>query len=316
MRFNRFDLNLLVVLDALLTERNITRAGEKVFLSQSATSGALARLREYFDDQILVQIGRKMVLTPLGESLILPVRELLMKVQATLESRPDLDIAQTERRLTLVMSDYPVTVLMPEVWRQAAAQAPGITFETMAPSNSPQDELEQGNVDFLLLPSEFLRPEHPSIKLFDEDFVVICWDQNPYIGDNISCQKYLEMGHVMVHFGSKRRPSVDAWMTAKGGVERRAEVIVNTFTAVPQCLVGTLRIATIHRRLAELWAQYLPIKILAAPAELPIPPFSWSLQWHQIQDLDPVNRWMRELMLDVARNLPAPRSRREPTLDI
>lgn len=141
-------------------------AGEKVFLSQSATSGALARLREYFDDQILVQIGRKMVLTPLGESLILPVRELLMKVQATLESRPDLDIAQTERRL------------------------------------------------------------------------------------------------------------------------------------------------------AELWAQYLPIKILAAAAELPIPPFSWSLQWHQIQDLDPVNRWMRELMLDVARNLPAPRSRREPTLDI
>ncbi|MCY0966293.1 LysR family transcriptional regulator [Parathalassolituus penaei] len=301
MRFNRFDLNLLVVLDALLTERNITRAGEKVFLSQSATSGALARLREYFDDQLLVQVGRKMILTPLGESLIVPVRELLMKVQITLDARPDIDISTTERRLSMVMSDYPVTVLMPEVWRRAAEIAPGITFETMSPSNSPQDELEQGNIDFLLLPSEFLLPEHPSIKLFDEDFVVMCWDQNPDIGDSISREQYLQMGHVMVQFGTKRRPSVDAWMTARGGIERRAEVIVNTFTAVPQCLVGTRRIATIHRRLAETWAQYLPLKILEAPLE--IPPFSWGLQWHQIQDLDPVNRWMRELMLDVSREL-------------
>lgn len=301
MRFNRFDLNLLVVLDALLTERNITRAGEKVFLSQSATSGALARLREYFDDQLLVQVGRKMILTPLGESLIVPVRELLMKVQTTLDSRPDMDITRIERRLSMVMSDYPVTVLMPEVWRRAAEIAPGITFETLSPSNSPQDELEQGNIDFLLLPSEFLRPEHPSVKLFDEDFVVMCWDQHPDIGDHISRDQYLQMGHVMVHFGSKRRPSVDAWMTARGGIERRAEVIVNTFTAVPQCLVGTRRIATIHRRLAETWAEYLPLKILEAP--LDIPPFSWGLQWHQIQDLDPVNRWMRELMQEVARGL-------------
>ncbi len=93
MRFNRFDLNLLVVLDALLTERNITRAGEKVFLSQSATSGALARLREYFDDPLLVQVGRKMVLTPLGESLIIPVRELLMKIQAIAVQRKRIMVA-------------------------------------------------------------------------------------------------------------------------------------------------------------------------------------------------------------------------------
>ncbi len=301
MRFNRFDLNLLVVLDALLTERNITRAGERVFLSQSATSGALARLREYFDDPLLVQVGRKMVLTPLGESLILPVRELLMKVQATLESRPDLDIALSEREVTLVMSDYPVTVVMPEVFRRASLEAPGLRFETMAPSNAPIEELEQGNADFLLLPSTFLSPQHPHMELFEEEFVVICWDQHRDIQKEITLEQYRDMGHVMVRFGSKRRPSVDSWMMERGGMERRAEITVNTFSAVPQCLVGTQRIATIHRRLAERWAQYLPLKVMPAPLE--IPPFSWGLQWHQINDLDPVNRWIRDTMMAVSHGL-------------
>lgn len=311
MRFNRFDLNLLVVLDALLTERNITRAGEKVYLSQSATSGALARLREYFDDPILVQVGRKMVLTPLGESLIIPVRELLMKIQTTLDNRPDLDISKAHRQINMVMSDYPVTILMPEVLRIASEQAPGLVFETMAPTNAPLDELEQGNADFLLLPSNFLSPEHPSLDLFDEDFVVVCWKENRSIGDSISVDQYCEHGHVMARFGSKRRPSVDTWMMERGGLERRAEVTVNTFSAIPQCVVGTQRIATIHRRLAHLWARFIPLKILEAPVQ--IPSFTWSLQWHEMHNVDPVNQWIRELMVSSANKISAESPMPQPT---
>ncbi|WP_221800928.1 LysR family transcriptional regulator [Oceanobacter mangrovi] len=303
MRFNRFDLNLLVVLDALLTERNITRAGEKVFLSQSATSGALARLREYFDDPLLVQVGRKMVLTPLGESLIIPVRELLMKIQATLESRPDMDISRAQRALTMVMSDYPVTVLMPEVLRLASEQAPGIVFETTAPTNAPIEEMEQGNADFLLLPSNFLSPDHPSVDLFDEDFVVICWSGNKTVQDNINLDEYCALGHVLAQFGSKRRPSVDSWMMQRGGIERRVEVTVNTFSAIPQCVVGTQRIATIHRRLAQQWAQYLPIRILEAPME--IPSFKWGLQWHEMHNVDPVTLWVRDLIVSCSDRIAA-----------
>lgn len=301
MRFNRFDLNLLVVLDALLTEKNITRAGEKVFLSQSATSGALARLRDYFEDPILVQVGRKMVLTPLGDSLVNPVRELLMQIQTTLDARPDLDISTAQRQVTMVMSDYPVTVLMPEVMRIASEKAPGISFETMAPANAPIEELEQGNADFLLLPANFLSPDHPSVELFSEDFVVICWDQNPLVGDSLSKEEYGQLGHVMVRFGSKRRASVDSWMMERGGIERRSEVTVNTFSAVPQCVVGTHRIATIHRRLAQMWAEFLPLKIVEAPIE--IPSFTWGLQWHQMHEVDAVNRWIRELVVQCSNRI-------------
>ena len=302
MRFNRFDLNLLVVLDALLSERNITRAGEKVFLSQSATSGALSRLREYFDDPLLVQVGRKMVLTPLGESLIPQVRELLMKIQTTLESRPDLDIAHAQRQLTMVMSDYPVTILMPEVLRRAAEQAPGIMFETMAPTNAPIEEMEQGNADFLMLPSNFLSPDHPSVDLFEEDFVIICWSENRTVGDSLDMEQYCALGHVLAQFGSKRRPSVDSWMMKRGGIERRVEVTVNTFSAIPQCVVGTQRIATIHRRLAQQWAQYLPIRILEAPME--IPSFKWGLQWHEMHNVDPVTQWVKDLIVTCSQELP------------
>ena len=91
MRFNKLDLNLLVALDALLTERNISRAGERIHLSQPATSNALARLRAYFDDELLVPQGRQMVLTPRAEALLDPVREVLMRIDSTIAEKPRFD---------------------------------------------------------------------------------------------------------------------------------------------------------------------------------------------------------------------------------
>lgn len=303
MRFNRLDLNLLVVLDALLTECNITRAGEKVHLSQSATSGALGRLREFFEDELLVQIGRKMVLTPLGESLVGPVRSILIQVQATIERRPEFDPAHSERRFTLVMSDYTATVLMPEVIRAASKVAPAVSLELVTPGDEPVEELESGNADFLLLPSNFISERHPSLAVFEEEFVCVCWRDNPLVGDSLSLDQYLTLGHVMVRFGSQRRPSVDEWLTHRFGIERRAEVVATNFSAVPHYVLGTPRIATMHGRLARQWANNLPLRILPAPMDIPV--MSWSLQWHQYRDLDPGTQWMRNLIRDTALDLDA-----------
>lgn len=301
MRFNRLDLNLLVVLDALLSEQNITRAGEKVYLSQSATSGALARLREFFGDELLVQVGRKMVLTPLGESLVTPVRAILIQIQTTIEQRPEFDPANADRKFTLIMSDYTATVLMPDVIRAAGEIAPKVSFELLTPTDAPVEELERGHADFILLPDNFLSGQHPRCPVFEESFVCVCWQDNPLIGDTLDLDTYLALGHVMVRFGSQRRPSVDEWLTDKFGIERRAEVVATTFSAVPHYVVGTRRIATIHRRLAELWASYLPLRVLPAP--LDIPSMGWSLQWHQYRDLDPATRWMSRLIQDTAKSL-------------
>lgn len=301
MRFNRLDLNLLVVLDALLTEQNITRAGQQVFLSQSATSGALARLREFFGDDLLVQVGRKMILTPLGESLVKPVRSILLQVQTTIEQRPQFNPAQSQRKFTFIMSDYTAMVLMPQVLKQASKVAPMVTFEIITPTDAPIEELENGNADFLLLPDNALSPRHPSRQVFDEDFVCICCRDNPNIGETLTLSDYLAAGHVIVNFGSLRRPSVDTLLLERHGIDRRAEVIVPTFTAVPHYVLGTHRIATVHRRMANFWAKYLPIRLLQLPLDIPL--VNWGLQWHQYRDIDPAISWVHELVINTANNL-------------
>ena len=126
------DLNLLVALDALLEEQSVAAAGKRLHLSPSATSGALARLREYFGDEILTQIGRRMVLTPLGEILRSSVRDCLLHIQSTVELRPGFDPSTSTRSFVLMMSDYVATVLMPPTLQGLQQSARGISIELLS----------------------------------------------------------------------------------------------------------------------------------------------------------------------------------------
>src|SRR6202789_1865685 len=137
MNLHRLDLNLLVALDVLLTERSITHAAERLNLSPSATSGALARLRTYFDDELLTQIGRRMAPTPLGESLQASVRDCLLHVQATVDVRPQFDPMASTRTFTLMMSDYVSAILMPLVLQRTQREAPAVVIELLANTSQP-----------------------------------------------------------------------------------------------------------------------------------------------------------------------------------
>ena len=120
MRFKKLDLNLLVALDALLTEKNVTRAGERVFLSQSTMSNALARLRQYFDDELLVQVGGRMELTPRAVMLHDAVRDVLVRIDTTIAAKPAFDPTESDREVTLFVSDYSMEVLIPGALALAA----------------------------------------------------------------------------------------------------------------------------------------------------------------------------------------------------
>jgi LysR family nod box-dependent transcriptional activator len=115
MRFNKLDLNLLVALDAMLLERNISRAAERLHVSQSAMSSSLARLRTYFDDPLLVQVGRRMELTPRAQALKEVVRDILGRVDTAIATRPQFDPAQSDREFRLLVSDYTLVTLMPHL---------------------------------------------------------------------------------------------------------------------------------------------------------------------------------------------------------
>lgn len=299
MHFRRLDLNLLVALDALLTERNITQAGRQLHLTQSAMSGALARLRDFFGDELLVQAGRRMVLTPLAESLQQPVRELLLQVHTLLETRPGFDPATSNRHFRLVMSDFVSTVLMTEVLRQAEDLAPDVTFELISNNlDAPIDLLERADVDLLVMPMEFLSREHPREVVFEDRYVCIVSADHPDVGDTLSAQQYLALGHVGVRFGHARLPTLDQWFVAKEGHDRRMEVFAMNFGSLPQFVVGTRRIATVFSRLAVSFAQQLPLRVLPAPFD--IPPIVEAMQWHAAFEDDPGIRWLRELLKQTA----------------
>jgi LysR family nod box-dependent transcriptional activator len=289
MNLQRFDLNLLVALDALLTEKNVTRAGRRMNLSQSAMSGALARLRGFFQDELLVPVGRRMVLTPLADDLVQPLRDVLLQVHGTITTKPRFDPASSERRFSIAVSDYVTSVLIIDLLRHVKAEAPTITFELRTVGQRAGEDLERGDLDFLIAPEEYLVPVHPTELVFEDTHTCIAWAKNPHVGSSISLDQYLELGHVIVRVGESGNH--DERVLRRLNHRRIVEVVTPTFDLAPQLVVGTDRIATVPTRLACKYAKFLPLKLLPLPVD--ISPIHEKLQWHRAHSQDPANTWLR-----------------------
>jgi DNA-binding transcriptional LysR family regulator len=299
MRFNKLDLNLLVVLNALLTERSISRAAEKIHLSQPATSNALSRLRDYFEDELLVSSGRQLLLTPRAESLIEPVREVLMRIDSTIAAQPEFDPASESRDFTLLASDFTMTVLIPPLLESLFKEAPGIRIHIRSQADRPDEVLEQGKADFLIIPSQFLSKNHPSAALFEEDYVCVTWEGNTRVRERLLLDDYLSCGHVTANFsGDRQGTTFDGWFMDSFEVARRVEVTAPSMAALPAMVIGTDRIATVHRRVAERAATYLPVRLWEPP--LKIPRLVQTLQWHKYKSNDAATIWLRQRLIEVA----------------
>lgn len=292
MRFNHLDLNLLVALDVLLEEQNITRAAERLHMTQSATSGVLGRLRAFFEDDLLVQVGRKMQPTPYALQLTGPVREVLLTIRSSIMAKPVVDPANSKRHFRLITSDYLISVLMAQVIQKIHQQAPQITFEMLTPNETAGELVSRGEVDLMIAPDRYLVEGHPSQLLFEEELVCVVCRSNTLVGDSISLEQYMSMGHISVGFGRSRTLSIDDWFMSEYGFNRCIEVITNDFNTVAQLVIGTPRIATMHRRLAELYARHLPLRVLPPPVKLPI--MREMMTWHRSMEGDPMHRWLRE----------------------
>lgn len=305
MHVKGLDLNLLVALDVLLRERSITRAGERLGLSQPAMSGALSRLRDYFNDPLLVQVGRQLRLTPLAETLAEPVADVLQRVHATIATKAQFDPATSDRRFSIMASDYAFTVIMPPLLRRAEREAPNVSFQLRQLSPTWHDDLSRGDVDCLVIPERFRLQTHPSVPIFEDDFSCVAWTGNTAVGESLSFEQYLAAGHVGITLSGVHELSFDEWFLRQCGHVRRVEVIAPTFTLVPQLVIGTSRLATIWTRLAQHAAERLPLKLLPMPVE--IPPFQEALQWPAHRDLEPGGIWLRTVMQQVTAEIGAAR---------
>lgn len=301
MRLNKLDLNQLVVLDALLSTRSVGKAAERLFLSQPATSCSLARLRDYFEDELLVPVGKTQVLTPLAVELSKPVRDVLLQIQAITRARPSFDPATSTRRFTIESSDYVISVFLSEVVRRAEKLAPLMQFDLRAISPQTPEHLENGEAELLISPEFAMVSGHPSEPLFEDSFsCLVCAADSTY-GETLTEEQYFAATHVSIEWGGGRRVTFDARMISTGKRTRQQSVIAPNFTLVPELVVGTSRIATLPSRLARQMATRFPLRIMACP--IAIPSFSENLQWHKYQERDPAISWLRALLKETAASL-------------
>jgi LysR family transcriptional regulator, nod-box dependent transcriptional activator len=300
MRFEKLDLNLLIALDALLQEKGVSLAADRLNLSQSATSGALAKLRDYFKDELLVLNGRSMALTPRGEKLVAPVRSVLEQIRETIIVTEPFEPETSDRTLSIMATDYIVEILLRPAIIAFATEAPGIRFELVPIIEHPVEALQRGHADLLIGIDNVISTEHPSELLFSEDFVIAGWCDNPALARPMTRETYEQLGHVAVRFG-QQTASYEGTATRLRSIPRRVEVIAPSFSSVGGLIVGTNRIATIHRLLAVRMAEFLPLTLMELPFEMP--PVRESAQWTSRSANDPAVAWLVLRLKQIAEQL-------------
>jgi DNA-binding transcriptional LysR family regulator len=191
---------------------------------------------------------------------------------------------------------------MSEVIQHVELIAPHVSFEILSNDvPNPQDVLDRGDIDLLIMPRDHLSKNHPDEVLFSDDYACLAWEGNSAVGESLSREDYLRLGHVCTQFSRGRVPVMDEWFLSRLGVNRRVEVTTMNFNSLAQYIVGTQRIGTTHRRMARYYCRYLPVRIVPCPYELP--PFVEAMQWHKYFSSDPSLAWLRDVLKHVANRL-------------
>jgi DNA-binding transcriptional LysR family regulator len=298
MRYRRLDLNLLIALDALLSDKSVTKAAAKLNITQPAMSGALARLREYFEDALVIQVGRQMELTPLAQSLVEPIHDVIMRIDSAIATEPTFDPARSKRHFALTASDYVIRVFLKDVLAELHRLAPGISFDFRQSTGRVQEELESGEVDFVIGPEIDVLSEHPKETLFDDSYTVIAWKDSKLVGDKLSLDEYMSLKHVVFRSEHRGIAWLERWFAGRYGDVRQIDVSTPSFMLLPHLVVATDRIATVQLRLARTYLQTLPIRLVEPAFELP--KLTEILQWNVHRDPDPAIRWLRSVLKERA----------------
>jgi LysR family nod box-dependent transcriptional activator len=300
MNLRQFDLNLLVALDALLTERNVTRAGERLYLSQPAMSGILSRLRHVFNDELLVRVGRHLEPTAFAAQLAKPVRECVQQIEDLLSTQRTFTPGAEARTFVIAASDYVVLLLLGPLIKRLTALAPNIGVRFIALESSVADRLATGEIDFCVVPTE-LDPGFPSEPLFEDSWICAVWSGHPTVGDRLTVEEFLALPHLTFNISDPEHTSLADEHLARKGYERKIVASTDSFATAPFLLRETSLVTMVQRRLASRLERSADIKLLEPPFE--IPPMCERLAWNPRFSASPAHVWMREQLVEAAKSL-------------
>ncbi|MDH1264548.1 LysR family transcriptional regulator [Pseudomonas sp. GD03944] len=259
-----FDLNLLRVLDALLREQNVSRAAERLALSQPAVSNALNRLRSLLDDPLLVRVGRSMQPTPRALALEAPIREALQQIEQSLSADQAFDPARSTQHFRIAVTDYVELICMPRLIEQLNREAPGIRIDIRHLSPSlPADALDKGELDLVLgrfeeTPARFSRRHWMS-----ESLTLAVRQGHPLCAAGVDLPTFLTLRHLWVH-GGQTRGMVDQWL-GEQGLARDILYTTPNYLQAAHIVAGSDLAAVLPSQLARHFAGLLPLQLLELP---------------------------------------------------
>jgi len=300
VNINAINLNLLVAFDALFQELSVTRAARRAGVTQPAMSNTLAQLRTLFDDALFLRQRTGLTPTARAKELAEPIRKGLSLLQAALAA-PTFEPLTSERRFVIAASDYVELVLLPPLLRRLAKLAPQVRL-TLRPwgLHEAPPELARGEVDLMLGFYDKLPSHHHEQALFEDEYVCIVRRRHPTVKSKLTLAHYLELSHVLVSARADGPGSVDRALLALGK-KRSIGARVSHFLTVPVLVSQTDLVAALDRRVAQVFAGPLGLRLLPPPLKLP--KGTIGQVWHQQQHTDPAQRWLRSLIAEVAAEL-------------
>ncbi|MFA7945240.1 LysR family transcriptional regulator [Pseudomonas brenneri] len=291
----RIDLNLLVILDALLSEQHVTRAAERLHLSQPAVSHALARLRDLLGDPLLVRQGGGLVATARALELAAPLADALAQVQSLLAPNR-FDPASARRTFRLAMSDYGAALLLPGLVRALREQAPGIDLAiTHASREGMQEGVLSGEIDLAAGVFPDLPGELRSTPLFEEHYACLVDRDSLPAGGVLDLPSYLARPHVLLEMRGSGTPEIERALTS---IRERRHVAISLphWGIAPQLIQGTDLILTVS---SQGLLNIDPRHLLVVPPPFHIPSFGFVLAWHKRRGGDGALQWLIAQVQDV-----------------
>jgi DNA-binding transcriptional LysR family regulator len=287
-----FDLNLLVVFDAVLAEGSISRAADRLKLSQPAASNALARMRQATGDRLFVRLANAMVPTPYAQTIADPIRQALASIRVSLGASREFDPATAQRSFAIYLTDLGEAYFLPRLLERLHRTAPGVRIRTLPmPSELALDALRNGEVDLAIGNLPDLGAGFFMQRLFRDRYVCVVRKGHPVIGERITARQFAAASHAIVTPGGWGHGIIERALV-EHGLEQRITLRMQNFLVLASIVATTDMLAIVPQSVGSQLSQHNDVKLLPLP--ITIKPFDVKQCWQERFHDDKGNRWLRQ----------------------
>lgn len=301
MNLSGLDLNLLLVFDAVMSARHVTRAGDRIGMSQPAMSNALNRLRHHLKDELFVRGPDGMRPTPRAVELAAPIRSALQSLEIALDPA-EFDPSTTSRTFSIGTNDYSVSTLMPDMVGRLEIEAPSISIRLVPSAGQTFEMLDSQEIDFGLSAFGHIPERFGSLILIEDSYVLMMRKDHPLAKGKLTLPKYAAARHMLMSPRGEAHGFVDRALAEKG-LTRQIAMTINSFAAAPALLANSDLILAAPKRIADRFASLYDLAIRASPFHGPREYASATLVWHQRLASHPAHIWFREFLARVSQNI-------------